>query len=97
VKGGRSRNDELGFYFVYMLLCDDGSYYTGSTNNVALRFERHKKGYGARYTRIRRPKSVVYVQRFATRAAAIRREMQIKSLSHSEKKELVSPANDRTE
>ena len=97
MKGGRSRNDERGFYFVYMLLCDDGSYYTGSTNNVALRFERHKKGYGARYTRIRRPKSVVYVQRFATRGAAIRRELQIKSLSHSEKKELVSPANDRTE
>ena len=82
-KGGES-------YFVYLLLCDDGSYYTGYTNNVTLRFERHKKGYGARYTRIRRPKKVVYVEEFRTRGAAIRRELQIKSLSHREKHELVS-------
>ena len=97
VKGARPRNSENESYFVYMLLCDDGSYYTGSTNDVTLRFERHKKGYGARYTRIRRPKSVVYVERFATRGAAIRREMQIKSLSHGEKEQLVLPAGKHTE
>lgn len=77
-------------YFVYLLLCDDGSYYTGYTNNVALRFERHKKGYGARYTRIRRPEKVVYVEEFKTRGAAIRRELQVKSLTHREKHELIS-------
>lgn len=82
-------------YFVYLLLCDDGSYYTGYTNDVALRFERHKKGYGARYTRIRRPERVVYVEKFRTRGAAIRRELQIKSLSHREKQELVSARFDR--
>ena len=87
-KGGES-------YFVYLLLCDDGSYYTGYTNNVALRFERHKKGYGARYTRIRRPKRVVYVEEFRTRGAAIRRELQIKSLSHREKHRLVSTGSHR--
>lgn len=75
---------------MYLLLCDDGSYYTGYTNNVASRFERHKKGYGARYTRIRRPEKVVYVEEFRTRGAAIRRELQVKSLSHREKRELVS-------
>jgi putative endonuclease len=90
--GVRSKKAEKqrGSYFVYVLLCDDGSYYTGYTNNVGLRFERHKKGYGARYTRIRRPEKVVYVEEFRTRRAAIRRELQIKSLSHSEKHELVS-------
>ena len=77
-------------YFVYLLLCDDGSYYTGYTNNVASRFERHKKGYGARYTRLRRPEKVVHVEEFRTRRAAIRRELQIKSLNHREKQELVS-------
>lgn len=77
-------------YFVYLLLCDDGSYYTGYTNNVASRFERHKKGYGARYTRLRRPEKVVHVEEFRTRGAAIRRELQIKSLNHKEKQELVS-------
>ena len=88
--GPTKKEKEGESYFVYLLLCDDGSYYTGYTNNVALRFERHKKGYGARYTRIRRPKRVVYVEEFRTRGAAIRRELQIKSLSHREKHELVS-------
>lgn len=75
---------------MYLLLCEDGSYYTGYTNNVPLRFERHKKGYGARYTRLRRPEKVVYVEKFRSRGAAIRRELEIKSLSHSEKQKLVS-------
>jgi putative endonuclease len=77
-------------YYVYLLLCDDGSYYTGYTNNVASRFERHKKGCGARYTRMRRPRTVVYVEEFKTRSAATRRERQIKALSHKEKHDLVS-------
>ncbi len=77
-------------YYVYLLLCDDGSYYTGYTNNVASRLERHRKGNGARYTRMRRPKKVVYVEEFRTRGAAIRRERRIKTLSHKEKHELAS-------
>ena len=77
-------------WYVYLLLCDDGSYYTGYTNNVASRLERHEKGYGARYTRMRKPKRLVYVEEFRTRADATRREQQIKALSHKEKHELVS-------
>ena len=77
-------------YYVYLLLCDDGSYYTGYTNNVASRLERHKRGHGARYTRMRKPKRIAYVEKFRTRAAATRREHQIKSLSHREKHELAS-------
>jgi putative endonuclease len=77
-------------YYVYLLLCDDGSYYTGYTSNVTLRFEKHKKGWGARYTNMHRPKKVVYVEEFNTRAAAIQREQKIKSLSHRQKHELAS-------
>jgi putative endonuclease len=77
-------------YFVYLLLCDDGSYYTGYTNNVTSRVERHKRGRGARYTKMRKPKRVVYVEEFRTRKAATRREHQIKALSHKEKHELAS-------
>jgi len=77
-------------YYVYLLLCDDGSYYTGYTNNVTSRLERHKKGHGARYTRMRKPKRVVHVEKFRTRRAAARRERQIKALTHREKHELVS-------
>ncbi len=77
-------------YYVYLLLCDDGSYYTGHTNNVASRLERHRKGNGARYTRMHRPKRVVYVEEFRARRAAIRREHRIKALSHKEKHELAT-------
>jgi putative endonuclease len=80
----------IGRYYVYILLCDDGSYYTGYTKNVALRFEKHKKGRGARYTKMHRPKKVVHVEEFKTRRNAIRRELEIKALNHGEKHDLVS-------
>ena len=75
-------------YFVYILLCDDGSYYTGYTSSVASRFERHEKGHGARYTKMRKPTRIVYVQRFKTRRAAMRKEREIKALSHDRKRDL---------
>jgi putative endonuclease len=87
-RGTHSRDEKRASYFVYMLLCDDGSYYTGYTTNVLSRFERHRKGRGARYTKMRQPKRVVYLQRFTTRRAAMRRERQMKALSHDEKRDL---------
>jgi putative endonuclease len=84
IKEAKSRKS----YFVYLILCDDASYYTGYTNDLASRLERHRKGYGARYTRMRKPKRVVYVEEFRTRVAAIRRERRIKTLSHKEKRQL---------
>jgi len=56
------------------------------------RLDRHKRGQGARYTRMRRPKRIVYVERFRTRRAAMRRERQIKALSHNQKQDLVRKA-----
>jgi putative endonuclease len=91
-KKAKNKKPERGkkSYYVYLLLCDDGSYYTGYTNNVTSRVERHKRGRGARYTKMRKPKRVVYVEEFRTREAATRRERQIKALSHKEKHELAS-------
>ena len=83
-------------YFVYILLCDDGSYYTGYTSNLPSRFHRHTKGCGARYTKMRRPRKIVYEQRFTTRSAAMRRERQIKLLSHDEKHDLAESSKSRT-
>jgi len=79
-------------YYVYLLLCNDGSYYTGYTNNVASRLEQHKKGHGARYTKMRRPKRVIHVEEFKTRRAAMRREQQIKALTHNQKRDLTRKA-----
>jgi putative endonuclease len=76
-------------YYVYILLCKDGSYYTGQAKNVEHRVEQHKKGQGARYTRMHKPAKIVYVEEFNSRSDAMKREREIKSFSHSKKQRLV--------
>lgn len=75
-------------YYVYIIVCKDGSYYTGYAKDVKRRIERHRKGQGARYTRIHKPEKTVYVEKFNSRSEAMKREREIKQLSHSKKHEL---------
>jgi putative endonuclease len=77
-------------FYVYMLLCEDGSYYTGYTKDIDLRLEQHKIGTGARYTKLHRPKKLVYTEKFDTIREAMKRERKIKKLSHKEKNKLVN-------
>ena len=77
-------------HYVYILLCEDGSYYTGYARGVEQRFEQHKKGVGARYTRMHPPERIVYVEELDSRSEALKRELEIKSLTHSEKRRFVS-------
>jgi putative endonuclease len=76
-------------YYVYILLCKDGSYYTGHAKNVERRVERHKKGQGARYTRMHELEKIGYVEKFDSRGEAMKREREIKSFSHNKKQQLV--------
>ncbi len=76
-------------YYVYILLCKDGSFYTGHAENVERRVKRHKKGRGARYTRMHELERVVYVEEFENRSEAMKREREIKSFSHSKKQRIV--------
>ena len=80
-------------YYVYILRCKDGSYYTGHAKDVERRFEMHLKGRGARYTRMHEPEELVYVEEFGSRGEAMRRERQIKTLSHDKKQQLISNNN----
>jgi len=75
-------------YFVYVLLCDNGAYYTGYTNDIEKRMRQHIRGLGARYVKIHKPKKIVYIEEHATRSQAMRREREIKQLSHAEKKKM---------
>ena len=77
-------------YYVYILLCKDGSYYTGYAKDMKSRLEQHRKGQGARYTRMHKPDRVVYVEDFGSRKEAMERERQIKKLSHRQKKQLIN-------
>ena len=72
-------------FYIYMLLCEDGSFYTGYTVNVERRYALHMKGHGARYTRMRKPQKIVYVEPSPSRIEAIRRERVIKGFSHQQK------------
>ena len=79
-------------YYVYVLLCEDGSYYTGYAKDIDSRVEQHMKGIGGRYTKLHRPKRLVYSEEFDTRREAMKREREIKKLNHDEKHKLVSHA-----
>lgn len=76
-------------YFTYIVECEDGSYYTGATGNLAERIVNHAEGRGARYTRSRRPARLVYWERLPDRGSALRREREIKEMKRRAKEELV--------
>jgi putative endonuclease len=78
-------------YFVYILLCQDGTFYTGYTKDVEARAKLHVMGRGAKYTKIHPPQEVSYVETFASRSEAMRRERTIKKLSHQQKQKLIAP------
>ena len=76
-------------FYVYILQCCDGSYYTGYTNNLQERTRQHLNGTGAKYTRTHKPDRVAYVEHFETRGQAMRREREINKFSHQKKLELI--------
>jgi len=75
-------------YYVYVLLCQDGTFYTGYAKDLNTRLEMHMQGKGARYTRIHKSKKLVYTEEFNTIKEAMHREKEIKKLGHEEKKKL---------
>lgn len=76
-------------WVVYILQCADGTLYTGVTNDLALRLKKHGDGTGAKYTRGRGPFKIMLSEQHPDRAAASRREAEIKSLSRTAKLALV--------
>jgi putative endonuclease len=76
-------------YYVYVILCKDNSFYTGYTKDLDSRMRLHINGKAARYTRMHRPKKIVYVEEFGSRAEAMRREKWVKRLKHNQKLALI--------
>ena len=75
-------------WFVYLIECHDGSIYTGIAVDVGARYEAHRSGKGARYTRAHPPKRLLAVIACADRSTASKAEYQIKCLSPDKKREL---------
>jgi putative endonuclease len=76
-------------HYVYVLECADGTLYTGYTTDVERRVAEHDAGDGAKYTRGRTPVEVVLTESFDSRAAAMRREHELKALSRRAKERLI--------
>jgi putative endonuclease len=76
-------------WFVYIIQCVDGSLYTGATNDLEKRFEKHKSGKGGRYTRSHIPEKIVFFEKYDKKIIALRKEREIKNLTRKEKLELI--------
>lgn len=76
--------------YVYMLLCGDGTLYTGWTTQLEKRVAVHNQGKGAKYTRSRLPVKLVYWEAYSEKSEALRREAAIKKLTRSQKMELIN-------
>ena len=77
-------------YFVYLAQCEDGSIYTGITNDLERRLKQHREGKGAAYTRSHPIKKIVRTERFRTKGRALKREMEIKSVPRAKKLALIA-------
>ena len=78
-------------YFVYILRCSDDTLYTGITNNLEKRIHSHNNApTGAKYTRSRRPVTMVYSEEYEDKSAALKREIAIKKLSRTQKEALIT-------
>lgn len=80
-------------FYVYILLCFDGSLYTGYTQNIDERTKQHQNGKGAKYTKAHKPQRLAYVEYFDSRTEAMKRERQIKKLSHQQKLDIINTQN----
>lgn len=78
-------------WFVYLVQCNDQTFYTGITTDLERRVEEHNHSKkGSKYTRARRPVSLVYSESHNTKSDAAKREYQIKQFTRQKKIQLIS-------
>ena len=80
----------MPMWHVYILKCNDGSFYTGSTTDTSRRLEEHNNKKGGSYTRVRLPVKMVYTEEYPDRSKAQKREAQIKGWTREQKMELIT-------
>lgn len=85
-------------YFVYILRCKDNSLYCGQTNNLEKRMKEHNdsRNISTKYTRGRRPVTLVHVEKMKTVSDALKREREIKKLPKEKKEFLVQRPKKRS-
>jgi len=77
-------------YFIYIVKCSDNTLYTGITTDIQRRIKEHNSSdKGAKYTKVRRPVTLVYTEECEDRSSASKREYEIKHFSRKEKLDLL--------
>lgn len=76
--------------YCYIVECADGTFYTGWAVDPEKRVEVHNNGRGAKYTKMRLPVKLVYVEEQPDRAAAMKRERAIKRMTREKKQKLIA-------
>ena len=79
-------------YWVYILLCENNTYYTGYTNDLARRYQEHVSGKGkCKYTRSFKPRNIAQCWKIeGSKALAMQVERHIKTLSRIEKEKIIA-------
>ena len=77
-------------WFVYILLCENGSFYTGIALDPQKRLLVHQSGKGARYTKIHKPVALVYIELLTSQIEAMKRERELKTWPRKRKEKLVN-------
>lgn len=78
-----------GKFWVYIVECKNGTYYTGYTPDIENRLKLHNAGKGAKYTRDRRPVKLVWSKEYKQFKSAFLMEKRIKKLTRLQKEFLV--------
>ena len=80
-------------WFIYIIECEDKSFYTGITKDIERRFFEHRNKKGGKYTASHKPVKVVYVENYLTMSEALKRERQIKGWTHEKKIKIINNKN----
>ncbi len=81
--------------YMYILLCNDGSYYTGSTSDLERRIAEHFSGSGANHTKKHPPVKLLYYEEFQRIDDAFYREKQVQGWSRKKKEALINGQYDK--
>lgn len=85
----RKKIKRKDIFYVYIVKCKNGTYYTGYTNNLENRIKLHNKGDGAKYLKGKVPVKLVYAKEYKYYKNALHGERNLKKLTRKEKEQLI--------
>ena len=85
ITSAKTNDKKSVYWFLYILECCDNTFYTGITNDLQRRLDKHHDGSASRYTRSRRPVKLIYHERCRNKSSALKKEHAVKSLTRMEK------------